>query len=160
MYKKGLLVLLLSVGFISSASAIDFKIFDMRNKISEESKDIKGLLQKSKDPVFVTSMFDSCLITMTQLDAYFSMLGIFEAARNDEATGESVDFLISWLNVIKDTNSLNIKSLASMSTAKEQQTKVHAEKMKAYFGELNSRIDIELSKVASIKKSLKVKPRK
>ena len=146
--------------FQSNVHAVDFPIFDLRNRVFEESKQIKALLGDSKDAMLLLSMFDSCLITMQQLDAYFYMLGIFEAVKKENPTNEAIDYLVAWLNSVKNTNAINLKTLNSISIPTEQATKEHMAKLKAEFLELSMRLDAELNKLSVIRKALKTKPKK
>jgi hypothetical protein len=129
----------------------------MRNKISAESKQIKTLLLESKDMVLMNSMWDSCVITMTQLDAYFYMVGIFNTIKKEDLKGDTINYLTNWLNIIKDTNELNIKSLNTAIQILEPKTKVYKERLKSYFSELNKKIDSELVKISLLRKSLKIR---
>jgi len=137
--------------------AIDFQVFDMRNKIFEESKEIKSLLTKSKDAILLTTMFDSCIIATSQLDAYFSMLGIFESAKGKDLSDTSIDFITNWLNGIKNTNEMNVRILSSVTQQIDSITKVHITKLQALFNELTNHINAELNKFSLIKQSLKVR---
>jgi hypothetical protein len=127
----------------------------MRNKIFEESKDLKSLLANSKDIILINSMWDSCIIAMSQLDAYFTMLGIFNTIKEENLKEEVINYLTSWLEGIKKTNELNIKSLDAVSVTLESKTKAHILRLKDYFGKLNDQINAELDKISLLKKSLK-----
>lgn len=82
MLKKSIITaLIFAVLFTTKAYCLEFKIFEMRNKIFEQSKEIKSLMEGSKDQGILLAMFDSCLISTTQLDAYFFMLNIFEGIK-------------------------------------------------------------------------------
>jgi hypothetical protein len=145
--------------FNFKAYAIDFQVFDMRNKLFEEAKEIRLLLPKSKDAVFLTAMFDSCIIATSQLDAYFSMLGIFESIKKRDLNDAPIDFIVNWLNEIKKTNEINIKMLTSVTQQIDSATRVHIKKLEAFFKELTGRINAELDKFSSIRASLKLKKR-
>jgi hypothetical protein len=151
--KKIIFTLLLFLFLNSSAWAIDFKIFNMRNRIFEECKEIKTLLPESKDAVVLTSMFDACLISMSQLDAYFNMLGIFESVEKQAVSNLTVDFITGWLDEIKRTNGLNLKSMAGIPQPLEPKTREHIERLKFYFKELNKIADEELRKLALIRRT-------
>jgi hypothetical protein len=156
--KKTIFIILIFIIFLSfSVYALDATLLDMRNKIFEESKVIKSLLADSKDIILMNSMWDSCVMTMTQLDAYFSMVGLFNTIKRENLSEASIDYLISWLNDIKKTNELNLKSLNSISVILESKTKVYLEKLKRHFSDLNNRIDSELGKISLLKESLKIK---
>ena len=154
--KKIIFIILIFIIFLSfSVYALDTTLLDMRNKIFEESKVIKSLLVDSKDIILMNSMWDSCVMTMTQLDAYFSMIGIFNTIKKEDLKEDAINYLTSWLDGIKKTNELNIKSLDAVSVTLEPKTKAHILKLKDYFGKLNNQINAELDKISLLKKSLK-----
>jgi len=159
MNRKILLTLLSFIIFTSTVYAIGFQIFDMRNKIFEESKEIKSFLPKSRDGILLTAMFDSCIIATTQLDAYFSMLGVFESINKKDLTDVPVYFVTGWLSEIKKTNDLNLKILSSVGQPLDSNTRVHIKKLQALFNELNIRIMLELDKFSTIRESLKIRKR-
>ena len=150
--------LILSVFLNFNAYALDFRIFDMRNKIFAESKEIKSLLANSRDVVILTNMFDSCILAMTQIDAYYSMLGIFNQIKREHLTDATLDSLVNWLNETKRTNEVNIRLLSAATQTNESYTPAHIERLKAYFGQLNNYINVELGKFSLLKRSLKIKP--
>ena len=139
------------------AYAFETSLLDMRNKIFEESKKIKLLLTTTQNPLLVTSMWDSCIVATAQLDAYFHMLGIFNTIKKEETSAYAVDFLSSWLNIIKDTNALNIKSLDAISKNVEEAVKGRTIELIGYFSDTNYRIGKELDKIFLLKKSIEVK---
>ncbi|MCX5702234.1 MAG: hypothetical protein NTW64_04575 [Candidatus Omnitrophica bacterium] len=153
---RRLFFIVLALVFILNFSAycLDTKLFDMRNKIFEESKKIKLLVGTSQDLVLINSMWDSCIMCMSQLDAYFSMLGVFNTIKKENLTEVAVDYLTNWLTEIKNTNELNIKSLDSVIVTMDPNTKPRMEKLKGYFKEVNNQINSELNKISSIKQSL------
>ncbi len=156
--KKIIFVIFFLLMSFRAGFALDTGLFEMRNKIVVESKQLKALLLESKDMVLMSSMWDSCIMTMTQLDAYFYMVGIFNSVENP--TDATVNFLVNWLNIIKSTSELNIKSLNSVTQTLEPKTKVYKEKLKSDFSELNKSIDSELGRVSVLKKiSAPSKPR-
>ena len=156
--KKIIFLTLTFIIFLSfSVYALDTTLLDMRNKIFEESKDLKSLLESSKDVILVSSMWDSCIIAMSQSDAYFNMLGIFNTIKKEDLKEDAVNYLTSWLDGIKKVNELNIKSLDAVTLTLEPKTKTHILKLKDYFGKLNNQIDAELAKISLLKKSLKIK---
>jgi len=94
-------------------------------------------------------------MTMSQLDAYFSMLGIYNAVTNEDAAREAADYIYRWLNEIKRINELNIKSLKSVLQLNEPNINTHMDRLRIYYTDLNSRIDIERKKISilsSVKK--------
>jgi hypothetical protein len=139
------------------AYALDTTLLEMRNEVFEESKKIKPLLADSKDIVLVNSMWDSCIITMTQLDAYFTILSVFNTIKNEDLTKEAINYLVLWLNQIKSTNELNIKSLNAITQKIEPDTEVHMAVLKVYYKKLNEQIVSELDKISLVEESLTVK---
>jgi hypothetical protein len=155
--KRILFVLLFTVFCLSQAEAIDFRIFEMRNKIFDESKEIKTALLASKNSFVLVTMFDSCIQVTSQLDAYFYMLSLFNAIRRPDLTITHTDILLSWLTEIKRTNELCIQSLNSVSPPLEPRTLFHIKKVQKLFSDLNTLIDEELAKVSVISKTVKKK---
>lgn len=152
--KKNILVILFLLVFSTISSyALDTGLFEMRNKIVVESKQLKSLLLESKDMVLMSSMWDSCVMTMTQLDAYFYMVGIFNSVKNPSE--QTINFLLNWLKIIKSTSELNIRSLDASTQVIEGRTKTHKEKLKKNFAELNKNIDAELERVTTLRKIAK-----
>jgi len=154
MRKVILLILAVIIFGYECSYGIDFPIFDLRNRIYEEGKEIKGLMPNSKDAVILLSIFDSCQIVIQQLDAYFYMLGIFETIEKDNVARSAVGYIENWLNQIKATNAISLKALNGFQDIKEEQTKSHIAKLKAFYLELNLRVDQELNKLAVIKKAM------
>lgn len=130
-------------------------LLDTRNKILEESVAIKSLLSTSKDVYLINNMWDSCVLLMNQLDAYFSMLGIFNTIKRENQTQAAVDYLIKWLGEIRHSNELNIKSLSSISDTIDPATKTHLEVLKGYFSELNGYLDAEVNKITLLRKTIR-----
>ena len=156
---KKLIFIVLALFIFSSFSAycFDTRLLDLRNKFFEESQQIKSILPASKDAVLLTSMFDSCIIGMSQIDAYFAMLGILESIKKEILIDNPIDIIVDWLNGIKRTNDLNIKNLNTVTQNIEDNTKIHIEKLKVYFRELNNQLNVELDKLSTLKKSLIIK---
>ena len=138
----------------TACAAVEFKVFDMRNRLFEESKEIKSLIAKSKDSVVLTGMFDSCMLSMAQLDAYFSMLGIFYSVKDKEGTLTALNFLLNWINEIIRTNDIIIGSFVSSQIAVEKKTQEHLAKLQNYYAQLNTLLNGELKKITAIKLSL------
>ncbi len=160
--KKTILILFLFLFLNSSAwaRAIDFKIFDMRNKIFEESKEIKEFFVRSQDSIVLASLFNACILSMSQLDAYFNMLGIFETIQDEDLSDMAVDFLVNWLREIKRTNELSLKSLTDIPQPLELKTQEHIARLKFYFRQLDSIADEELDKLSLIRRTAKRKIRR
>ncbi|MDP3731817.1 MAG: hypothetical protein Q8R31_02130 [Candidatus Omnitrophota bacterium] len=153
------ILLLLSLLVNVKAYAIDGQIFDMRNKFFEESKKIKVYLPKSRDTIWLTSLFDSCIMTTMQLDAYVSMLGIFNAIKRENLTPAPIGLLISWINEIKKSNDLNLRILVVSADPIDADTKTHIESLRMYFTDLNKILDAELKKFYILNDSLSIKKR-
>lgn len=148
--------LLLPMLCVFSAYAMDFKIVNMRNQIFDHSKNMKALMnQNSKDGVFLVSMFDSCLSTAMQLDAYISMVGIFESLSNGGANDEAIRFIASWLNQIKNTDAVTMQTLDAVSPQVESKTKLEIKRLRADLVSLDALIDAELNKFVALKISAK-----
>ncbi len=149
-----LIVLALVAGLSLSAHAQATGLMDIRNKVLKESQEIKALLANTKDVILVSSMVDSCILTTSQLDAYFSQLGIFNTIKKGDVTPAAINFLEQWLNNIKSTNDLNIKSLNAVTQNIQAKTKLHLERLTGYFTDLNTQIDQELAQLAALKQAL------
>ena len=155
MMKRTLLIVLALVAGLSfSAHAQSTGLMEMRNKLLTESQQIKALFPDTKDVILVSSMVDSCILTASQLDAYFSQLGIFNTIKKDDVTPAAINFLEQWLNGIKNTNDLNIKSLNAVTQNIQAKTKLHLERLTGYFTDLNTQIDQELAQLAALKNAL------
>ena len=155
--KKTLLIifaLIAGLGLNAHAQATATGLMDVRNKLLKESQEIKALLLDTKDMILVSSMVDSCILTTSQLDAYFSQLGIFNTIKKDDVTPAAINFLEQWLNGIKSTNDLNIKSLNAVTQNIQAKTKLHLERLTGYFTDLNTQIDQELAQLAALKNAL------
>ncbi|MFC1666929.1 hypothetical protein ACFL0P_03575 [Candidatus Omnitrophota bacterium] len=156
--KKIIFVTLAFIIFLSSiAHASDATLFDMRNKIFAGSKKIKGLLGTSKDRILLNSLWDSCRMAMSRIDAYYQMIRIFNTIKKEDMTEDAINTLISWLNEIKSINELNIKTLDGVSQTIEPRTKIHVETLKVNFVELKDAIDAELKKVLILRTTLELK---
>ncbi len=155
--KKTLLIVLALVAglsFNAHAQATATGLMEVRNKVLKESQEVKALLPDTKDVILVSSMVDSCILTVSQLDAYFSQLGIFNTIKKDDVTAVAINFLEQWLNNIKSTNDLNIKSLNAVTQNIQAKTKLHLERLTGYFADLNVQIEQELAQLAALKKAL------
>lgn len=157
--KKTIVLMLAAVFmFLASGYALETGLMDIRGKLFTESQEIKALLPDTKDVILVNSMWDSCVLTISQLDAYFSQLGIFNTIKQEDITATAIDFLERWLQGIKNTNNLNIKSLQSMPQDIQARSKLHLERLVGYFTDLNAQIDVELEKLATLKKVVQLVP--
>ncbi len=140
--------------------AQDNALIVVRNKIFDECREMRELLKNQKDIIIVNSMWSSGIMTVSQLDAYFYMVGIFNAVKDKDLTEDPVIYLMKWLNEIKKTNELNIRSLDSITYKVEPTTKARIGKLKGYFSSLNNIIDNESARVSALQRSLKIKRQK
>jgi len=155
--RKWIIILFLAlVAAPTRGYCFETSLLDMHKEVLEESKKIKGLLKDTKDVLLVNSMWDAALITMTQIEAYFSMMGVFNTIDPKEITPEPIRYLRLWLGKIKDTNQLNIKSLNALGEPKDKNTELHMAVLKVYYRKLNDRIDRELEKLNLIEESLEM----
>ncbi len=155
--KKTLLiifVLIAGLGLNAHAQATAAGLMEVRDKVLKESQEIKALFSDTKDVILVSSMVDSCILTTSQLDAYFSQLGIFNTIKKNDVSPDAINFLEQWLNNIKSTNDLNIKSLSAVTQNIQAKTKLHLERLTGYFTDLNAQIEQELAQLAALKKAL------
>lgn len=139
-----------------NAHALESSVLEVRDRIFEEVSLMQPLLKGSPDIVLMSSMVDSCLIAKMQIDAYLIMISIFNNVKGDEPIAKSADSIMSWLNVMKKTNDLNMKSLTSKKGPFEPTTELHMKKLNGYFAELNFKLQQEFNKITEIKKALKV----
>ena len=149
------IVCLTVVGMRVNAWAMDFEIFNMRNKIFDESKEIKALIKSSTDVVLLTVMFDSCFVTMSQLDSYFVMLAIYDTIPPDAVSPQALDALIGWLNEIKKMDNLSVSALGNLTIPVDQATRPHVDRLIGYFTDLNTIANDQLRKMDTLKKTLK-----
>lgn len=153
---KRIVTIILIAGFLlcPQVYALDTTLFDIRNEIFEESKQIKSSLSDTRDTVLLNSLWDSCIMSVNQLDAYIYMLRIFNTIRDKDVKKEAIDSLSSWLTEIKNTNNLTVVGLGNISKTIDARTRIYVEKIKTIFVKLNKQVDIELNKIATLKKSL------
>ena len=157
MKKIVLAILFFSVLLVNYSYATDTTLLDINKKFIEESIVIKDMFTKTQDVVLVNSLWDSCIMTVEQVRAYFHMLVIFNTIEPEALEDKAADSLISWLNEIKDTNNLNIKSLGKLSTPVEFSTKLSVRKIIRNYEILNKQIDFEKAKIMLIKRTIKTK---
>ena len=150
------IALILSLFLCTSLYAMDSKIIELRNKIFEQSREIKPLIADSQDVVLLTGMFDSCLLIVSQIDAYTYMMGIFNTIEDASVNEKVFDYLTEWLVLMRSTNSVNLKSLDAVVEPIDRSTKIHIARLRDYFDNLNKRIDAELTKFVRIKSLMKV----
>ncbi len=155
--KKTLLIvfaLVVGLSLNAHAQATATGLMEVRSKILKESQEVKALLPDTKDVILVSSMLDSCILTTSQIDAYLSQLGIFNTIKKENVTSAAIGFLEQWLNNVKSTNDLNIKSLGEITQNIQAKTKLHLERLTGYFTDLNTQIEQELAQLAALKKAL------
>jgi hypothetical protein len=140
-----------------SSYALETTLIDLRNEFLKNGQDIKASFNVSQDPILINSMWDSCIMTVSQLDAYFSMLGIFNTIKKENFNDAQFGFLINWLNQIKKSNELNIKSLDTVVATSEPKSKIFILKLKGSFSKLNDYITKELKGVTQLQASVKNK---
>jgi len=154
--RKAIIALIaLTVILSTNAYAIQNSFMDMRTEIVEESKKVKELLGKSKDSIAISSIWDTCLITISQIDAYFNLLGLFNSVPEKYLSQESAEYLIKWMGEIRKTNDLNIKMLGQTATIADGTTQLHMQTLKDYFTRLNTKIESEVININTIKAAMK-----
>ena len=157
MKKIILAILICSVFLVNDSYGADTNLLDINKKFIEESINIKNQFADSKDVLITNSLWDSCIMTVEQVRAYFYMLDIFNTIKIENLEDKAVDSLVSCLDQIKDTNQLNIKSLGGFAASVSQETKRSMIKINQYYKELNKQIDLEKAKVMLIKRTIKTK---
>lgn len=158
--KKILFIISLCLSLTSlNAYGLDNSFLDIRGKFFEESKEIKSLLTSSKDAILLSSMWDTCILTISGLDAYFHMLGIFNTIEEKDMSEDAVNYLAKWLTEIKRNNELNINILNSPSYPADPNTKISIERLKTHLDELNKKINRELGKISILNQSIRLKKR-
>jgi len=125
----------------------------LRGKIYDEYKSLEAALQKTKDTALIFSLRDTCMITIVQLDAYITMIGMMDSVRDKGLNKGTIDYIVLWLNEMRRTNDLNIKNLA-LPREMQKDTQVHSENMMRYFNELRTYADTELRKLAKLQELL------
>jgi hypothetical protein len=148
------LVFVLCLFWGGVCSALDNPLVSMRTRFIQESNNIKLMLKNSRDVVLLTSLWDSCFIAASQLDAYFSLIGIFETIKPEDRTEAAINYLLNWLNDIKQTNASNIRSLNSVQAALDKTTNVIVRRMKINIYDLDKIIDTEINRLTVLKESI------
>ena len=134
------------------AHAADFRIFELRNKIFEESKQIKALMPTSKESFILLVLFDSCVLTASQIDAYFSMMRIVNTIRSENLSKEAIDSLIAWLEEMKKGNEINFRMLDDASIAAKADTKAHIAKLREYYALYGELVLIDANRLNALRK--------
>jgi len=132
-------------------------LVDVRGEILKNAQEMKKYSSTSRDPVLLNSMWDSSVMAISQLDAYFSMLGIFNTIKKENLEKPTVSYLINWLNQTEKTTELNIKSLEAIKSTTDARSKVFALKLKTIFSDLKARIAQELQTVTQLTESTQKK---
>jgi hypothetical protein len=151
------LVFLMMVSFCNGAFAQESSVLDSKRDFNSEAGIIKLAMQNSKDVILLSSLWDSCILTMNQIDAYVSLLGIFNTIKKEDTTLDSLKYLENWISQMKSTGDLNIKLLTGIIPI-EPLSNNYIQKLKAFYTDLNKTLDGELAKVTAIKRTVKVKP--
>ena len=156
---KKIILLTLSLVLVWSftAQALGTTLIDVRNEILKNAQEMKTYFKASRDPILLNSMWDSSVMAVSQLDAYFSMLGIFNTIKNENLENAPFSYLINWLNLLKETAELNIKSLEAIKSTTDARSKVFALKLKDIFNNLKVRIAKELKRIAQFQESTQKK---
>lgn len=154
--KRIILIILMLNILCFNCYAVDFAIFNLRNQIFSESKEIKSLISDSENPIVISSIWDTCTLIISEIDAYFSMLAIFNSVKKEVQTRAGTDYLLDWLRGVKKTNELNIRNIDNieLNTISVAERKL-IDKIKDLFVQLQTVISEEISKVTIVKKSLR-----
>jgi len=156
---KGLSIfILLNIFFSFNAYGLDTKLLDLREKLFGESNQIKqSITPQNRDFVLLSGIFDSCILAVTQIDAYFYLLGVFEFIRKEDLNKNCFNFLLSWLNMMKKTNDLSLKNLNTAGPIMEEETKNYIARIKSYFIELDKQIIKEKNRMDILMRSLRIR---
>jgi len=154
MRKIFFLVLSLLLIWSCVAQALETTLVDVRTEIFKNAQGMKTYFATSRDPVLLNSLWDSSVTAVSQLDAYFSMLGIFNTIKKQNQEETQVGYLIRWLQQIKDTAELNIKSLEAIKSTTDARSKVLTLKLKDIFNDLKNRVTAELQTVTQLRESI------
>ena len=125
----------------------------LKNQLMREASALRSHLATTKDIVFVSSMWDSCLIAINQIDAYFFMIGIINA-RKATMNEEAIGYLFSWLERMEKLNNTNLRSLADQTKVIESGTIRHMKKLEEIFRDFNLYIGKEKKRVGTLKELL------
>ena len=142
----GILLLVFSTGVFAE----DRALLNLRGKIFNEAKAVKDFADVS-NIVVVSSIWDTCLITVNQIDAYRSMVAIFNLVKLKRDRLEAADYLIEWLAQMKVTTEMSIKSLNPRDLPVDKKLKMRLEVLKAYFATLEGHLNKESKKILKLK---------
>lgn len=156
--RKTIVMVVCALCVYAQAFAFDTRLLSARNKIFEQAKELQTLLAETEDPVAVVSLWDTCIMTATQLNAYFYLVGIYESV--NDPTPDSVSYLKSWLQEVRRTAQLNIRNLSATASVTQPETREHLSRVKASLAELSLLLERELDKVARLEKAVQSRLRK
>ncbi len=154
MKKTIFLILVLILAWLNPLQALETGLIQERNEILKNAQEIKGYFTTSRDPLLLNSMWDSSVMAVSQLDAYFSMLGIFNTIKTEEASADAVRYISNWLKNIEETNDLNIKGLEEIKTTVDARSKVFVLKLKEIYNSLKIKLAQEIQAVTRLQESL------
>jgi hypothetical protein len=151
------LVLALVLAWSFTAQALETTLVDLRTEILNNAQEIKPYFNSSRDPILLNSLWDSSIMAVSQLDAYFSMLGIFNTIKKENLDNAAFSYIIKWLNQLKDTTELNIKSLDAIKSTSDARSKAFVLKLKVIFNNLKTRITKEIQTVTQFQEATQKK---
>jgi hypothetical protein len=156
---RKIIVIVLGLFFAGSipAQALESKLIDARTQIMQNSQEIKKYFATTRDPVLINSMWDSSVMTVSQLDAYFSMLGIFNTIKNENLSPEAFDYLINWLNRISESADLNAKTLGQIKSTADARSKAMSLKLKSILDNLKTEVAKEQKTVGQLQAAVQKK---
>jgi hypothetical protein len=154
-------IFLLTLGFILvtalAAQALETTLIDTRNEILQNAQEMKNFFTATRDPVLLNNMWDSSVMAVSQLDAYFTMLAIFNTINKDAVSEGAAGYLVKWLKQVKDYSVMEVKSLEAVKKTGDARSKVLMLKTKTIFNNLIARVDKELQTVGQYQEALKKK---
>jgi len=154
MKKSILLILVLVLTWCTAAWALETNLISVRNDILKNAQEMKGYFTTSRDPLLLNSIWDSSVMAVSQLDAYFSMLGIVNTIKNEELTADGVKYLLNWLKQIQETTDMNIRGLEAIKTTTDARSKVFVLKLKDIFNGLKNKLDVEYVNMTKLQATL------
>jgi len=151
------LAITLVLSFASYSTADESRIYELRNQLFAQSKELKAILPHTKDQYVVLTLFNSAVISINHIDAYFVMMGLFNAIRREDLNKETVGYLFNWLQEMKKANELNMRSLREFNTPVEKETLKNINKMKTIFGELDLILNKDIVRIGELLRVVKPK---
>ncbi|MCH7504034.1 hypothetical protein IID04_00145 [PVC group bacterium] len=152
--KKIICLFTIGIFFASSAAYAESTISElksMRDKMFQVSVELKTVLTKTKEVILANTLWDASVMTVTQLDAYFIMVGIYETIPRESRLEQAAQYIIYWLTSVENTNDVNIKSLESMTNLTDPRLDKYVQTMKSFFQNINSLIRGEITKLKILK---------